>query len=89
MIKIKYDGEYPNLCGGTLVVTVDDKVWTFPDYCLSSGGGVSFTVDWEEIVTQGRWSIDDWPIGFPEDKKDNVLKAINNEISWGCCGGCV
>ena len=88
-IKIQYSGEYPNLCSGTLVVFIDDKKWTFPDYCLSSGGGVSFTDAWDEIVEKGEWSISKWPEGFPEKYKDMVLEKVNEDIEHGCCGGCV
>ena len=37
IIKIDYDGEYPNLCSGHLTVYIDDVKYNFPDYCLSSG----------------------------------------------------
>ena len=88
-IKIIYDGSYPYLCSGTLAVKIGDKEWAFPDYCLRSGGSVSFDSDWNEDVTQGEWSISDWPKDFPEDLKDDVLDAVNAEIPFGCCGGCV
>ena len=35
---ISYDGGYPNLCSGTLVMKLGRKKITFPEYCLSSGG---------------------------------------------------
>ena len=88
-IKVKYDGSYPNLCSGKLILIIDDKEWVFPDYCLSSGGGVSFNEDWEENVTSGEWSITDYPEGFPEDMKQAAEDAVNSEIDFGCCGGCV
>jgi hypothetical protein len=88
-IKIKYDGDYPNLCSGTLVVFIDDKEWIFPSHSLSSGGCVSFDENWSEEVDQGPWTISEWPEGFPEDLKWEVLTSINEEINWGCCGGCV
>ena len=88
LIKIKYNGEYPILCYGILTVTIDKKVYNF-GCCLSSGGSVSFTEDWDEVVTEGEWSINEWPKDFPEDLKDAVTDAVNKEVSWGCCGGCV
>ena len=88
-IKIKYDGSYPNLCRGDLKVYVDGTLWQFPDYCLSSGGSVSFTENWQEVVTSGSWDVSEWPKGFPEELKDAVISAINSEIEQGCCGGCV
>ena len=88
-MKIEYDGEYPNLCSGNLVVIIDGKRWEFPEYCLVSGGSVSFTEDWEEIVTSGEWQITEYPKDFPEDWKDAVIKAVNESIRKGCCGGCV
>ena len=88
-IKIQYNGAYPNLCRGRLVVTVDDKVWEFPEYCLSSGGYVRFDRDWQEEIGEGCWTVTDWPQGFPEHQKIAVTDAVNSEIPHGCCGGCV
>jgi hypothetical protein len=88
-MKIEYDGDYPNLCSGQLVVVVDGTRWKFPAYCLMSGGSVSFDPDWEEIVTEGPWVIDKWPTDFPAELQGDVLHAVNSEIRQGCCGGCV
>lgn len=87
-IEIKYDGQYPNLCSGHLIVIVDGTEYDFGKYCLYSGGSVSFDEEWNEQVTQGEWSVD-YPEDFPEELKEEVLIAINKEIPWGCCGGCV
>ena len=46
---ISYDGKFPNLCSGTLVMNLDGKDITFSSYCLSSGGSVSFDEEWNEI----------------------------------------
>ena len=88
-IEIKYNGAYPNLCSGQLVVIIDETEWAFPDYCLSSGGGVYFDENWGEEIRSGPWSVSSWPDDFPEELKEAVLEAINSEISHGCCGGCV
>ena len=88
-IKISYDGSYPNLCSGSLIVFIDDKEWQFPLYCLTSGGSVTFDDDWEEYVDSGEWSISVWPQDFPEKFKKDVLIKINRKIPHGCCGGCV
>lgn len=88
-IEIRYDGRFPNLCRGNLVVVIDGKVWEFPPYCLCSGGSVWFDKDWTDHVEDGPWSIDEWPEGFPEEDKEAVVERINEEIPWGCCGGCV
>lgn len=88
-IEIQYDGDYPNLCSGHLVVTIDDVVWDFGKYCLSSGGCAYFKDDWKDVVEQGEWSITDYPKGFPEELKEAVLRKVNEEIPWGCCGGCL
>lgn len=89
-IRIEYDGAWPALCMGHLKVYIDDTLWDFGEYCLSSGGAVhGGPPDWDFEVTYGAWSITDWPEGFPEDMKDAVLDAVNDEIPWGCCGGCI
>jgi hypothetical protein len=88
-IKIKYDGSYPNLCSGTLKVTIGSTKWVFPSHCLSSGGYVHFDDDWNEDVGEGPWTICQWPKGFPEEYKERVIDAVNSKITWGCCGGCI
>ena len=88
-IQISYDGSFPNLCSGQLVVYLGTQEWKFPSFCLRSRGSISFDSDWNEEITQGEWSVSEWPEGFPEDAKEMVLKKINEEIPFGCCGGCV
>lgn len=86
---VSYDGDYPNLCSGTLVLKLDGKDIKFPKYCLSSGGSVSFTEDWDEVVTQGEWTIDEFPKDFPEELKSKAEDLVNENVPQGCCGGCV
>jgi len=84
-----YDGEYPNLCSGKLKFKLDDKIITFPDSCLQSGGSVSFTDDWDEIVTRGEWTIGLFPTNFPEELEILATDLVNQNVEYGCCGGCV
>jgi len=88
---LNYDGAWPNLCSGKLSIAVDDTLWEFPDYCLSSGGSVSFDDQWQEHVTEGPWSISKWPAGFPSDRnlRKQVEAEVNAHVRYGCCGGCV
>jgi hypothetical protein len=88
-VVVEYDGEFPNLCSGTLRVTIDAVCWVFQSFCMVSGGDVTFDDDWEECVSSGEWSINRWPDGFPEDCKQVVLDAVNSTVEHGCCGGCV
>ena len=86
---VSYDGGYPNLCSGALVLAIDGKDVAFPSYCLVSSGSVSFDGDWNEIVTEGDWGIKEWPKDFPEELKAEANKIVNDKIPHGCCGGCV
>ena len=88
-IEVKYDGSYPNLCRGNLILTIDGKEWIFPDSCLCSGGIVSFDDEWNECVTSGEWTITEYPKDFPEELEQAAEDAVNENVSWGCCGGCV
>lgn len=91
-IKIQYDGEYPSLCMGHLIVWINGKKWDFGNYVLESGGHLTYE---DGRVVKGEWSIPDncwdncWPEGFPEKYKKQVLSKINQEIPHGCCGGCL
>lgn len=86
---VSYDGNYPNLCSGQLVLAIDGNNVVFPKYCLSSGGGVFFDNDWQEEVTQGEWTISEFPKDFPEEMKELAVDIVNENIPFGCCGGCV
>jgi len=88
-IKIEYDGTYPSLCSGKLVVTINGKRWDFPPYCLVSGGSVWFDEEGQEHVESGAWTVSDWPEGFLVGQRAAVVDAINAHIPMGCCGGCV
>lgn len=84
---ISYDGAYPNLCSGLLVLKINGKVKEFPRYCLHSGGGVWFDDNWHEHIESGPWSID-----LPDDLeplRQQIEKCINENIPHGCCGGCI
>lgn len=87
---VSYDGEYPNLCSGKLVLALDGKRVEFPGNCLSSGGSVSFSDDWsQEYVDHGQWSITRWPDDFPDELKDRAERIVNKHVRFGCCGGCI
>lgn len=91
-IKIEYDGEYPCLCMGHLILWIDDVKWDFGKFCLSSGGRVTGgPPDWDFEIEKGPWEVSEWPEGFPEDEylRLNVLEEINSNIPYGCCGGCI
>ena len=88
-MDISYDGKYPNLCHGRLFVTIDGKVWEFPDEAMRSGGSAGVTRDFDDYCTQGPWEILLWPDGFPEDLKSETIKMVNDKVPWGCCGGCI
>lgn len=88
-IRIEYDGKWPCLCMGHLIVWIDDVKWDFGKYSLSSGGAVLRDDDWNMWAEEGPWNIWDWPEGFPEELKELVIEEVNIAIPHGCCGGCI
>lgn len=86
---ISYSGKYPNLCSGQLIMKLDGKVVVFPRYCLCSGGNVSFDDEWTEEVSEGPWTITEFPKDFPEELKARANEIVNENVPLGCCGGCV
>jgi hypothetical protein len=87
-IKIKYDGRYPTLCFGHLEVWIDDTYYDFGYNSLISGGDVLYD-NGEYWETTGPWSISQYPENFPANKVSKLLQVINDELPWGCCGGCI
>ena len=80
-VVVEYDGKPPKLCFGSLVITIDGTVYFF-GMRLNSGGNP------HKRFEPGAWSIDWWPYLFPEELTQVVIKAINEAIPQGCCGGC-
>jgi hypothetical protein len=88
---VSYNGGYPNLCAGELVLRLEKTHFTFESHALASGGSVSFDDDWSEIVTDGPWvyQADELPEGFPPELRWEIEFLANQHIPHGCCGGCV
>jgi hypothetical protein len=90
---VSYTGAYPNLCSGVLTLEVDGRKAVFGGYSLISGGSVWFDNDWSEHVDRGGWRVRDecWPPidVLPESLRDEAIRVINDNIDYGCCGGCV
>lgn len=86
---ISYDGRYPNLCSGVLKLQVGKDVYKL-DHILCSGGSVSFTKDWHEIVTSGKWIVykESLPIEL-QGLIEEITECVNDNVTHGCCGGCV
>lgn len=89
MKKIKfvsYDGVYPNLCSGTLKLDVDGQQINL-ESCLCSGGNVSWM---EEDITHGPWTVmkHKLPNNLRKYKK-TIERIVNENVPWGCCGGCI
>jgi hypothetical protein len=84
---ISYNGSYPNLCSGDLVIEVNGKIYELTDHPLSSGGSVRFDSDWNEHISSGEWSVT-----VPNELKDyeeEITDIVNSNVRCGCCGGCV
>lgn len=84
---VSYDGKYPNLCSGILVLRIDGVEVAFPRYCMESGG----STDWHnDEIYYGPWSL--WNDYIPVEYrhlKDEILRVVNENVPWGCCGGCI
>lgn len=83
---ISYDGEYPCLCTGTLVLKIEGKRVELENI-LSSGGTCYIDSDYDEIVEESVWSVN-----VPEEYKqyeEEIADLVNENVPLGCCGGCL
>lgn len=86
---ISYNGGYPCLCSGTLEIKVNGKQYKL-NRVLLSGGSVWFDDNMEEHIEEGPWSIDEerLPIELKPYIKQ-IEEVVNDNVEYGCCGGCV
>ena len=104
---VSYTGEFPNLCSGILTVRIDGETWHFgypwnnPERELlprlppfwKSGGCCDFDDDWNEIVKDGPWEMDNPHADlYPPEifaRLPEILAVMNANVPHGCCGGCI
>lgn len=97
---VSYDGVFPNLCTGTLVLNIDGKDYSFgygwnneTDFAnfWCSSGTCGFNSDYSEsFVLTGNWEIIESRL--PEQFKkyaDEIYNVMNENIEHPCCGGCL
>ena len=83
---VSYDGKWPSLCCGTLVLHIDGVEVNLSD-AMASGGSVWFDEDWNEHVDCGVWNVE-----VPNEYLyliDEINECVNQHVPFGCCGGCV
>jgi uncharacterized Fe-S radical SAM superfamily protein PflX len=86
---VSYNGKYPNLCRGTLIIKVNGKE-TILKNCLMSGGRCWIDRrDWEGHIEKGYWRLCTCLPDDLEQCRDEILKVVNENVLHGCCGGCI
>ena len=81
---VSYDGKFPCLCCGTLVLRINGENVVFPKYSLVSGGKC---VDYNGDVKKGAWTVNNIPDNYLYLKKE-IEDCVNVNVKKGCCGGC-
>ena len=88
---ISYTGKWPNLCSGDLTLEINGKTYKFgygqeyPSF-WTSGGSCSI----RHGVSYGEWEID--VDDLPEELRKYALeidRVFNENVDYGCCGGCL
>ena len=87
---VSYDGAYPNLCSGRLVIKYKGIRYVLAGV-LTSGGAIYAQGMHEEVYT-GPWRVDVEKLletQFPPELVPALLVVVNAHIPFGCCGGCI
>lgn len=94
---ISYDGKYPNLCGGRLVLGINGIPYTFGykrndhEPFWSSGGKTGFRGQYNDAyVLKDEWiiNVDVLPVEIRKYANE-IIEEFNNNVPYGCCGGCL
>ena len=91
---VSYTGSFPNLCSGILTLEIDGvevkfgSSWKgevdYPKFWVSGGG-----LDSDYCAFCGEWVID--ARDLPEQYRKYAVeidRVFNENVEWGCCGGC-
>lgn len=87
---IKYTGKWPTLCSGELYFKVNGKEYKIKG--LVPGGEVGFKGGYggESYIKKGPWRLHNHD--FPKELKPYkrlITNMVNENIKYGCCGGCL
>ena len=88
---VSYDGKYPNLCSGRLVLEISGKEYAFSGF---SPGSTDLPKFWCSGGSPGEYRSE-WIIDadfLPDDLKQYALEidaVFNANVEHGCCGGCL
>lgn len=102
---MSYDGSWPSLCSGELILEIDGKKYSFgngwvDEYGMEwendffpfweSGGCIDRCSDVKIVVNKKAWKIDHSKIPEQFRKYEKEIENVFNEnVEWGCCGGCI
>ena len=93
---ISYTGKYPDRCNGVLTLLIDGaehtfcpltkgaehgKIWSSGGNCRTCEKG-AWTHDWFDA------ECDDLDYHFGEGFSDRLIEVMNDNVPYGCCGGC-
>ena len=91
---VSYSGRYPSLCSGWLELKIDGKPWR--RYVNLFSGGQCYIDGEREVVEQGPWDLTGYEYdyftnndGFTDEEIDEVIRLLNENVEYGCCGGCL
>lgn len=97
---VSYTGKYPCLCSGILTLNIDGKDTTFGYLCGEhtdydrfwvSGGSCGFNDDFSDPYVFGApWEIrEEYLPEFLKEHADELIDIFNENVEYGCCGGCL
>lgn len=87
---VKYTGKWPTLCSGELYFKVNGKEYKIKG--LVPGGKVGFKGGYggESYIKKGPWRLHNHD--FPKELKPYkrlITNMVNENVKYGCCGGCL
>ena len=92
-LTLRVDGKEITFDGfGDNYQSVPARYETKADYrkFWASGGSVTADKDWNFEVTQGEWELNDcWLPDFLKPYGKELIDLFNENVDWGCCGGCI
>lgn len=97
ILTVKVDGKQYRFGHSWLDALTGQKVEgdDLLDPFWKSGGSCGFDDEWNEEVSKGQWELLDYDLKreeYPEeirDKLEDILEVMNQNVTGGCCGGCL